>query len=394
MASDQQESNDVSSVLAGLLADWDAYDNPGPCGAVTEMKVYPYKGVDDIVPGANVVLFSGRFADDQPNRDGVSRRDNYTQRSIEGSFITDTKGLRLQSAIPDRHKHRIHLMFTDGKGNRQGMDFDLKLCGKGTVFGHHHRLTVELRDMPTDDNQGKAVSDVTGEDVPFKGPLNKKHLGALVYDWLDDLFGATGSVFYDEDSVLDVLKREKALECLKTAIPLENRIPLSWNPCNSMPSMPQSLKDARDRYMDSSFSVYSRLCYIEEIINRLKAKGDDRVSLESLLEAQVIPCYPVFRVNPHGPGVWDEDREVIFAGVLQNDKENKTHVSNHALCKRIERLTGTFYEPEDLLKAADRCAMHYEPANDVFSTTTVCGCKLYFLGVTLTTRKEQERCAS
>ena len=397
MASGQQESNDVSSVLARLLADWDADDNPCPCRVASEMKVSLYKGVEDIAPGANVVLFCGKFADDQPNREGVQRRDNFTQRSVDGSFISESsfkQNLHLQSAIPDKHKHRIHLKFTDRNGNTQGMDFDFKFCGKGTIFGHHHRLTVQLQDMQTVENPGKAVSDITGEEVPLRGPLAKNRVGGLVYDWLNELLEAAGGVFYDENSVLDVLRREKALESIHTSVPLADRIPLSWNPCNSMPNMPQSLKDARDRYMDSGFSVYSRLCFIEEITNRLKAKGDDRVSLESLLEAQVIPCYPVFHINPHGPGVWDEDREVVFAGVLQKDVENKSHVSNYALCKRIERLTGTFYKPEELLDAAERCATHHQPANDVYSSTVVCGCKLFFLGVTLATRKERMKCAN
>ena len=205
------------------------------------MFIKPYKGVDSILPGKHIVLLCGQYADNVVTPSGELKNDSFSNHVISKSNLGTDVLMRVQSSQADRRRHRINVTFADDSGNRQRLAFDLKMCGKGTVFGHHHKLTVELREFPNKKGPGKAVSDITGENVPFKGALSKNSLPGLLYDWIDELFNEL-DVFFDPESVLDALRKEHALECfVHKNLELAKRIPLCWNPGNVLKGLPKDL---------------------------------------------------------------------------------------------------------------------------------------------------------
>jgi len=358
------------------------------------MKVTLYKGVDSIKPGKNIVLFCGQFLDQMVHSPGKLEPEHYSSGDIGKTLLGYGTKLNVLSAYPDKRKHQIHFTMVDKDGNKQFMEFDLRHCGKGTVFGHHRRLTVELQEFPNGEHKGKAVSAFTGESVPFKGALGKKKIGGLLYDWLDGFLSDVGPVFFNPEKVLDILARETALEDMThTPLRMEERIPLGWNPCSSFSSLPAKIREARDAYQLSNYSTFKRLNYEEAIGNALKAR-EDAVTLEQLLDAHAIPCYPLFRINPHGPGVWDEDKIVRFIGIYQKGGAGRVNVSNYSLCERIKQSTGIACTPDELYAACKECCDYVSPPRDTYIATKVSGCTLYFLGTTEVIRKERVKCAS
>lgn len=285
-------------------------------------------------------------------------------------------------------KRDIDILLGDNNGTTQQLQYSIRGCGKGNVFGHHHRLTVKLLEYPVGENKGKAVSAITGANVPFRGVQLKSNLKHLVRDWLYNLFKETASVFFDEEKVLDVFDREASLEDCA----MESYIPLSWNPMHAT-NIPDDVKRLREDLIDSPYNSYRQMTYADCLLSYITGESMP-ISIEELIDMELLPCYPVFNVSPYGPRTWDEDKYVRYAGVLQNPiKKNNVHFSNHTLCKKLERWLGQKVDLNELLKAVDKPEGKTSNATDVYSSVEIEGCELFFLGVTeQSIRKEKTEC--
>lgn len=352
------------------------------------MKVYQYTGVYDIQPGKNIVLFCGRFQRDYYNITGTLVKDKYTRSVIRNTYTGDSDSMRVISTRAYPKARDIDILLGDSNGTTQQIQYTIKGCGKGNVLGHHHRLTVQIIDYPTKDIKGKAISARNGMVVPFKGPQLHTNLKEMVRKWLYELFSHTTEVFFNPELMLDILERERVVE----EIDMGPYIPLRWNPLRAV-NIPDDLKNARDNLMQLPRNIYRQMTYADNLLTYMTRDDDKRISIEQMIDLELIPCYPVFSVSPYGPRMWDEDKFVRYAGVLQKTPKNNTNFSNHTLCKKIERWIGTKVDADELLAAAEETARNIDLPQDIFPKVEIQNCQLYFLGVTeQEIRKENPQC--
>ena len=385
-----QEAFNEYSRLAWLLVHWCPHARQSISRGNPKMKAYLYTGVHDIPPGKNIVVFCGRFQQEYYGASGGDLiKDKFTRSTIRSTYTGDSETMRVVSTRAYPKKRDIDILLADANGTTQQLQYSIRGCGKGNVFGHHHRLTVKLLEYPVGDNKGKAVSAINGMPVPFRGVQLKSNLKFMVRDWMYHLFSDVAPVFFDEDKILDIFDREEALENCD----MESYIPLSWNPMHAT-NIPDDIKRLREDLIDSPGNNYRQMTYADCLLTYL-TRDKTNLSLEEMIDLELLPCYPVFNVSPYGPRVWDEDKYVRYAGVLQKQrtKKNNTHFSNHTLCKKLERWLGRKVDIEELLKAVDRPEGRLTNATDVYSSVEIEGCELFFLGVTeQTTRKEKSEC--